>query len=87
MLKIHKYGASFCSPCRSLAPIVKEVSQETGIEVVSFDVDEHESQFTQNCVRSVPTLIFMKNNLEVRRETGMMGKDKLKGIIQELSEG
>jgi thioredoxin 1 len=86
MLKIHKYSGTFCAPCRALAPIIKEVAQEMGIEVVNFDADEHESQFAQNSVRSVPTLIFMKNNLEVRRETGMMTKDKLKGIIEELNK-
>jgi thioredoxin 1 len=84
MLKIHKYSSSWCRPCKVLAPIVKEVSQETGIEVVSFDADEHESQFTQNSVRSVPTLIFMKNNLEVARKTGLMTKDALIKTIEEL---
>lgn len=84
MIQILKFSAQWCSPCKSLKPIIEKVKQETSVEVISYDADEHESKFTEFNVRAVPTLIFLKNGLEVGRKTGMMTKDVLIKTIEEL---
>lgn len=84
MLQILKLSSSYCAPCRALIPIIQQVKQEMNLDVISYDADEHESVFTQYNVRAVPTLIFLKNGLEVARKTGMMTKDALVKTIEEL---
>lgn len=84
MLQILKFGATFCGPCRVIKPIVEEISNETGIEVIHYDADEHESIFAQYNIRAVPTLVFLKNGVEVERKTGLLTKDILKKIVDNL---
>lgn len=73
-----------CSPCRALKPIIQQVAQETGVEVISYDLDENEGKFTEFNVRAAPTLVFLKNDLEIGRKTGMLSKDMLLKAIEEL---
>lgn len=83
-IKILKFFGSYCAPCSALKPIVQQVALETGIEVIPYNLDEQEGKFTEFNVRSIPTLIFLKNNLEVGRKVGMLTKDALLKTIEEL---
>jgi thioredoxin 1 len=83
-IKILKFSMIRCGPCAALKPIIDQVKQETGIEVVSYDADAHEKIFDQYGIRAAPTLIFLKNNLEVGRKIGMMTKETLLKTIEEL---
>ena len=65
MLKILKFGAAWCGPCKSLNPIILEISKETGIDITHYDADEHGDICSQYKVKAVPTLIFLKDDIEV----------------------
>ena len=84
MLKILKFSGNFCAPCKAMKNIIAEAANQASCELISYDADEHESKFTEYNVRAVPTLIFLKNGLEVSRKTGMMTKDALIKTIEEL---
>lgn len=84
MLQILKFSGSFCAPCKAMKNIITEAANQTSSELISYDADEHESVFTQYNVRAVPTLIFLKNNVEVARKVGMVSKDALVKMIEEL---
>lgn len=84
MLQILKFKTNFCQPCRVMSPVIAEVAQVANLEVITYDIDDSESVFTKYNVRAVPTLIFLKNGLEVGRKTGMMTKDVLVKTIEEL---
>lgn len=78
------FWADWCGPCKKLAPIYEELSEE--IEDVNFgkvDMEEHGDLGTQHGVRALPTLLIMKNGEEISRTTGAMTKPKLKEWIQE----
>ncbi|MFB6159385.1 MAG: thioredoxin domain-containing protein [Candidatus Nanohalobium sp.] len=73
-----------CGPCKKLAPIFKEVSEE--IEDVNFgkvDMEEQSQVGTQFGVRALPTLLILKDGEEVARTSGAMPKNKLKNWIKE----
>jgi thioredoxin len=80
------FWADWCQPCKKLAPIFEEVSEE--IENVNFgkvDMEEHQQLGTSMGVRALPTMVIMKGDEEVARTSGVKKKDELKNWIQENS--
>lgn len=72
-----KFYADWCAPCKVLAPRVAEVSKETGIEVVSVNIDE-ESEFAQKYgVRGIPMLVAVKDDAPIGALTGARTKDEV----------
>jgi thioredoxin 1 len=78
------FWAEWCGPCKKLAPVYEEVSEE--MEEVNFgkvDMEEHGDIGTEMGVRALPTLVIMKDGEEVARKSGAMPKQKLKSWIEE----
>lgn len=68
IVKIEKYGASWCMPCKVLDKTLEQVS---GVEIVKYDVDEEPELTEEKKIRNVPVLIFYnENNEEVDRIVG-----------------
>lgn len=85
MIKIEKYSGSWCNPCRVLNPIWNELNNSNpNVEFVSIDVDENVEAVALNKVKSVPTLIYFKDNVEVFRSTGLVSKDTILKKLNEL---
>lgn len=78
------FWAEWCGPCKKLAPIYEELSEE--IEDVNFgkvDMEENQQLGTQLGVRALPTLVIMNGDEEIARQTGAMPKEKLESWIEE----
>lgn len=68
IVKIEKYGASWCMPCKVLDKTLEQVS---GIEIIKHDVDEEPELTEEKKIRNVPVLIlYNENNEEVDRIVG-----------------
>ena len=77
-------GAIWCSPCRTMAPIVEEISEEQlDIQIATCDIDENPQIAIDYGVRSVPTFIFFKDGIEIDRLVGVCSKQKLINKINE----
>ena len=78
------FFADWCGPCKSLAPILKDVKSDLGdsIKVVKIDVDKNQSLATQDQVRGVPTMILFKNGKQVWRQSGVVPKNDLLQVIK-----
>jgi len=82
MLKLIKFGASWCGPCRSLVPILEELKSRIIIEDI--DVDEVDPVVLTNYkIRNIPVLIITKDNVEVWRHVGSISKVELEDKIKE----
>jgi len=83
MLKLLKFSTTGCRPCYLMQPVVKEAVAETGIELLSYNLDDHESEFDKYNIRAAPTLIFLKNEVEVLRKVGIVSKQVLIDLINQ----
>jgi thioredoxin 1 len=82
MLKVLKFSASWCGPCKQLSPIFDQVKSEvSGVSFQDVDVDADSALAIKYNVRGVPTIIIEKNGQEVKRLVGMQQKPVLTSTI------
>ena len=69
-----------------IAPIIDQVAEELEDKIVvcKIDVDENRSLAAEYGVMSIPTVIYFKNGIEVKRFTGVQTKDKLLAEASEI---
>ena len=77
------FFATWCAPCKMLAPIIDEIGDELKslIDIAKIDIDSDAEIADYYSVSSVPTLILFKDGNEMVRFTGVMPKDSLIGAI------
>ncbi|WP_346697318.1 thioredoxin [Thermophilibacter mediterraneus] len=73
------FWASWCGPCRTLAPVIDQISQEMAdrLAVYKCNVDEEPELATQFKIVSIPTLILFKDGKPVHTVVGNMPKPAL----------
>jgi thioredoxin 1 len=87
-ITILDFYASWCGPCRSLIPILDELSEEyindSTIKIIKINVDEQPAIATKFGVRSIPNVVFVKNGEVVNKFIGVKTKSDIKNIIEEV---
>lgn len=78
------FWAQWCGPCRAIAPIVEELSQEyAGRAIIGkVDVDTNPNVAMQYNVRSIPTLLVIKNGVVVDKQVGATSKEVLRKKLE-----
>lgn len=81
------FFATWCGPCQTLAPILKEVKDNLGdqISIIKIDVDKNQQIAAQYQVRGVPTMILFQNGKQLWRQSGVLSSADLVKIIKEKS--
>jgi thioredoxin-like negative regulator of GroEL len=87
MLTVKRYTATWCQPCKQLAPIFEALQSEMNNEreqivFQTIDVDMNKEAAMENGVSSVPTVILEKNGQQVYRFSGVLAKSVIAGIIK-----
>lgn len=86
MLKLLKFGADFCAPCRAMSTILEEIQpqfkDQIQIEEVDTNTAEHDL-LVKYKIRNIPVLVIEKDGVEVWRHIGSISKEDLENKIKE----
>lgn len=91
-LELIDFYAEWCGPCKAMAPAFESLKSEfpegndRGVTLTKINVDENEEISKKYLIRSIPTLVYLKDGVEVHRVSGMQSKDSMETKINEILE-
>ena len=80
MKKILRFTADWCGPCKAMAKNIGE-ADISGVTIEVIDIDKNEETAIYYGIRSVPTLVMVKDDDVVKKHTGVMTPSQLKEWI------
>ncbi len=86
MVKVKRFTATWCGPCKTLAPVFAELESEIpGVSFETIDVDQNKEEVMNYMVTSVPTVVIEKDGETIQRYTGVQPKSvyvtRIKSLI------
>ncbi|RSL32220.1 thioredoxin [Salibacterium salarium] len=77
------FWATWCGPCKMIAPVLEEIDSEMGdqVKIAKLDVDENQETAGKYGVMSIPTLLMFKDGEVVEQIVGFQPKEQLVELI------
>jgi thioredoxin len=82
MKQIIYFSSTWCQPCKNFKPIMESVSNSIPVQFV--DIDQNPTLAAQYNIRSIPTLIFLKDGQEVNKKPGVLSESQVKEIWNQI---
>lgn len=78
------FWASWCGPCKMLAPVIAEIAEELEgkVKVCKINIDEEDDLAEKYQVMSIPNVVLFKNGEAVNRSVGFVPKQNLLKILE-----
>ena len=78
------FWASWCGPCRMLAPVISEIAEEYEgkVKVGKVNVDEEGELAVKFGIASIPTVLLFKNGEVVNKSIGYAPKEEIVSLIE-----
>lgn len=78
------FFADWCAPCKSLAPVIEDVAKGVGdnVKVCKINIDSEKELAEKFGVRSIPTLVVLKNGSVMNRSIGVTGKKAIMDMLE-----
>ena len=77
------FYATWCGPCKMLAPVMEQLSDEiTDVEFYNIDVDENPDLAREYRIMNIPAVIAIKGGQVAGQQIGLVSKDDMKGFIE-----
>ena len=83
------FWAPWCGPCKMIAPILDQLAQEWAgkVKVVKMNVDENQVVPAQFGIRSIPTLVVLKDGKVLTNRSGALAKPQLEAFVNASING
>ncbi|NMA72661.1 MAG: thioredoxin [Bacteroidales bacterium] len=80
------FFATWCGPCKSMAPVLDELKKKIGDEarIIKLDVDKNQSLAQEYNIRTVPTFIIFKEGKSLWRHSGLLQVNELEAKLKEF---
>ncbi|MBO0962153.1 thioredoxin [Neobacillus sp. MM2021_6] len=77
------FFATWCGPCKIIAPVLEELDQDMGnrVKIVKIDVDQNQETTNKFGIMSIPTLLVMKDGKLVDTLVGLQSKETLEEAL------
>lgn len=76
------FWATWCGPCRMIAPVVEAVAEERpDITVCKVDVDEERELAMEYGISSIPTLLVFKDGQIANKSVGAVSKEEMMSLL------
>ncbi|CAL4324920.1 thioredoxin [Buchnera aphidicola] len=74
------FWASWCSPCKALSYVLKEIVDEYDkkLDILKLDIEKNSDSALKYSIQSIPTLILFKKNKIIDKNIGSLSKEELK---------
>lgn len=78
------FHAEWCGPCKTMAPILKDIKANLGeaVKIIKIDIDKNQAIAQKFQVRGVPTFMIYKSGNQVWRQSGLISKRDLTSLLQ-----
>ncbi|HEY8148211.1 MAG TPA: thioredoxin [Vicinamibacteria bacterium] len=81
------FWASWCPPCRALAPAIEALAEErTDIVVGKLDVDDHSAITERYGIQSIPTVLVFRDGKLASRSVGLVPIERLRELVDRTVE-
>lgn len=82
-IELIDFYATWCGPCKMLAPVIDEIAQENeDLKVTKIDVDKNPELAPEYSVMSVPTVFIKKDDKVVNSFNGYQPKEKIEELLK-----
>jgi thioredoxin 1 len=82
MKQILYFSATWCGPCKNFKPIMESVSNSIPVQFI--DVDQNPTLAAQYNIKSIPTLVFLKDGQEINKRPGVLSESQVKEIWNQI---
>jgi thioredoxin 1 len=81
------FWAEWCAPCRAIAPTLEDLARESGgkVSLAKVNVDDHPGLAARYGVRSIPTILLMKDGAVLDQVIGAVPKAQLKKKLDAIA--
>jgi thioredoxin 1 len=81
-MKILKFYADWCGPCKMLSKTIESIKEEIPFEVEEIDADHNAEMAKKYNIRGLPTMVIVDGEIEVKRHVGNMTADQIKDFVK-----
>jgi thioredoxin 1 len=88
MVEMIKFGAEWCGPCRMMKPAIASIREkyatDAEVNITDVDVDDNSEMSKEYGVRSIPMIVFLKDNVVSEKKVGVLSATEIERIIENL---